>query len=124
LQWGEDRDAESVFISEFRLGRFQAMVSRAGGKRLISTSGSKILAIAPNPAQNLVEIHYTIAESGFAALSVIDAQGREVRRLLGSVQSSGRYVQSFNAEWLPSGIYTVQMRVGEEASIHQIQIVR
>ncbi|MFY7997156.1 MAG: T9SS type A sorting domain-containing protein, partial [Candidatus Kapaibacteriota bacterium] len=124
LQWGEDRDAESVFISEFRSGRFQAMVSRAGGKRLISTSGSKILAIAPNPAQNLVEIHYTIAESGFAALSVIDAQGREVRRLLGSVQSSGRYVQSFNVEWLPSGIYTVQMRVGEEASIHQIQIVR
>ncbi|MCU0425311.1 MAG: IPT/TIG domain-containing protein [Candidatus Kapabacteria bacterium] len=125
LDWGAETDVESVQITEFRAGRFQTRVSQAGGKRLISAVGAKLLAISPNPAQNLVEIRYMLPEAGFVTLTVNDIRGQEVRRIVSAVQSGGAHTQAYNLAGLPSGTYSLVLRVGDDVrETQQLQVVR
>lgn len=124
LLWGANNDTESVQIAEFRAGKFLSLSSRAGGKRLITPHSTMLQGVSPNPAQNLVEIRYSLSESGFVSLSLVDARGQEVRRILNAVHTSGQHTQQYNISGLSSGTYSVLLSVGEAVHSQQIQIVR
>ena len=59
----------------------------------------------PNPFNPTTEINYTIAKDGFVSLTVYNALGQEIVKLVNEVQKAGRHQVSFNANRLASGVY-------------------
>lgn len=121
-EWGEG----NVILDSVVESSFKAQVSRAGGKRLITpvAGGSLLAAVAPNPANNELNVNYTLADGGFVSIALLDVRGNEVLSALSEVQSAGKHTLRMNTSWLPTGTYIVQMRVREEILTRQVQIIR
>ncbi|MCU0425362.1 MAG: FG-GAP-like repeat-containing protein [Candidatus Kapabacteria bacterium] len=120
-EWGDG----NVLIDTLTESSFKAQVSRAGGKRLISSAtGSFLSAVAPNPANTEIDLRYTLADGGFVNIVLLDVRGNAVLSALSEVQSAGAHTLRVKTAWLPSGTYTVQLRKGDEILIQQVQIVR
>lgn len=63
----------------------------------------------PNPFNPLTTINFSIEEPGYVILKVFDILGKEVRTLIDEYKQQGNYSTQFNAENMPSGIYTYQL---------------
>lgn len=63
----------------------------------------------PNPFNPTTSIKYTLPVDGFVNLSVYNVVGQKVTDLVNTYQKAGTYNISFNASYLPSGIYFVRM---------------
>ncbi len=122
LKWGEG----SVWVDSLINGSFTVRVSQAGGKRLIGPSTTKLVltSIAPNPANNAVEIVYSLGETGFVEIVMVNAKGETVHIFKQEVQSGGEHLLQTRVDRLPSGSYTVQIRMNGETESQQVQIVR
>ncbi len=122
LEWGEG----SVTVDSLINGSFTVRVSQAGGKRLIVPSTTKLAltGIAPNPVTNAVEIAYLLGETGFVEIVMINAKGETVHVFKQEVQSGGEHRLQTRVDRLPSGSYTVQIRMNGETDSRQVQIVR
>ena len=59
----------------------------------------------PNPFNPVTNIEFTIKERGFISLTIFDALGRAVNKLVHEELSAGNYSFKFDASDLPSGIY-------------------
>lgn len=66
----------------------------------------------PNPFNPETMIHYTISQSGPVTLTVYDAVGRMVERLVDQIQASGSYTYRFAAASMSSGLYFVELQSG------------
>ena len=65
----------------------------------------------PNPFNPSTKIDYSLSFDGKVSLTIYDAQGKEVNRLVNSTQSAGYYTVDFNASGLASGIYYYRLEV-------------
>jgi len=75
----------------------------------------------PNPFNAMTVIGYNLPESGHVRLSVYDAVGREVDRLVDGFQSAGSFQVRFDASSLPSGVYTYRLEsTGHTESQHVV----
>jgi hypothetical protein len=121
VQWG----AGKVILDTVLNGSFTSRISRAGGKRLISSSTTtQLMAVFPNPAKDEIELAYTLAESGMIALKLLDARGNEVMTIANEVQAAGKHTLRVKAGWLASGTYHVRLVSPNETATQQVQIVR
>jgi hypothetical protein len=121
VQWGEG----NVILDTVLNGSFTSRISRAGGKRLISSgTTTQLMAIFPNPAKDEIELTYTLAESGIIALTLLDARGNEVMNVANEVQSPGKHTMRVKVGWLASGTYHVRLVSPDETATQQVQIVR
>ncbi len=66
----------------------------------------------PNPFNPVTRIPYALPVGGPVRLTVHDALGREVARLVDGLQPAGRYAVPFDAGDLPSGLYLYRLRSG------------
>lgn len=78
-------------------------------------------SILPNPASSGVGIQFQLRDACRIALSVFDASGRTIARLVDGVQSAGRYATSWSGRddgglMLPRGVYFVRL---ETPSYHE-----
>jgi hypothetical protein len=118
-----------VYLIEYEIGGVRSRVSEAGGKRLIGGVGVNapptIVAIAPNPARDEVEVRYTLPTEGEVRLVVLDARGMEVMALVGDErQQAGEYSIRRAVTGLPSGNYTLRLTLGGRSVSHNLTIVR
>lgn len=65
----------------------------------------------PNPFNPVTTIDYSIPVDGKVSLSIFDAAGREVSRLVNMHQYAGYYSVNFNASNLSSGIYFYRIEI-------------
>jgi uncharacterized delta-60 repeat protein len=121
VQWG----AGNVILDTVLNGSFTSRISRAGGKRLISSgTTTQLMAIFPNPAKDEIELTYTLTEGGVIALTLLDARGNEVINVANEVQSAGKHTMRVKVGWLASGTYHVRLVSPDETAAQQVQIVR
>lgn len=121
LQWGDG----SLQLSNVLEGKFTSTISQAGGKRLISSGTSTALALSPNPANDVLEVRYTLAKSSMVVLTLLDVRGQQVGSILTEVQPKGSYILPVRVERFASGTYTLRLSIdAEEISTQQVQIVR
>jgi len=122
LQWGNGSLQLTIVLE----GKFTGAVSAAGGKRLIAPSGQTvaITAVAPNPAKEQVEITYLLPKDDFVTLTLIDARGNEVQRLMSEVQTAGQHKSSFKLGWLSSGSYMLRLETSTEMVTGRVEVVR
>jgi Secretion system C-terminal sorting domain len=66
----------------------------------------------PNPFNPATTIRYDIASADQVSLEVYDLLGRRVSTLVNTQQAPGRYVVSFDARSLASGVYIYRLQAG------------
>ena len=67
----------------------------------------------PNPVINQTTIEYTMGNTGFVNLIVIDITGRTVMNLVNSIQPAGKNNVVLDGSMLESGIYYYRLSTGE-----------
>ena len=65
----------------------------------------------PNPFNNSTQISYTLKESSNVNISIFNANGEFVKRLVNAKQSKGNHTVSFSSDGLNSGIYFYQLEI-------------
>jgi hypothetical protein len=66
----------------------------------------------PNPFNPATTITYRLNSSGWVALRIFDALGRNVATLVEGIQSAGEHRVPFSAGELPSGTYVARLQAG------------
>jgi len=66
----------------------------------------------PNPFNPTTTIDYSIKSAGLVTLKVYDMLGTEVVSLVNELKDAGNYSVTFNASYLPSGIYFYTLTSG------------
>lgn len=91
-----------------------------------SAGGMRLYGGYPNPAGDGTTIRFRLGTTGEnVILSITDAGGREVERLLnGEILSGGEHAFWFDTKDLPNGNYFVTLRTGNAAQTERIQIMR
>lgn len=66
----------------------------------------------PNPFNPATKINYEIPKSGLVTLKVYNILGQEVATLFHGFQNTGKYIATFDASNLASGIYFYRLQAG------------
>jgi hypothetical protein len=93
----------------------------------VGTSGftydNKSHKVFPNPANHASSVELNLENATEVAISIIDLQGRTLAsRNYGTIQ--GDLVFPVETHMLPSGMYMLQIRVGNDISIQKLQVIR
>ncbi len=67
-------------------------------------------SLLPNPANDMVNVNYSILSTGRLQLILMDVTGKMVSELLNDNQAAGKHSFSFNVEALPAGVYLLNFR--------------
>jgi Secretion system C-terminal sorting domain len=113
---------------------FTALLSNAGGKRLVTTGTMKVknfVLLMPNPASNTLEIRYAVQEKGSVEIAILDVSGNTIATPLPrSSSAAGFQTQSvqtlrMNVSHFPSGSYVVRMTASDgSVSVERLDVVR
>ena len=89
----------------------------------IAATPEAVIGIAPNPAQDVVTIHYKLPEMTNVALSLTDANGRQ---MWSKYVPDARFVsETVDTHALPTGIYFVKISPeGEQTTVQRLVIAR
>jgi hypothetical protein len=79
---------------------------RIGGTRRVDGSGNLALKpVRPNPATGSVEVEFSVVESGYTEIVLLDLLGQQVAKLHSGPIDPGAYVINLDIGGLPSGLY-------------------
>jgi hypothetical protein len=97
-----------------------------GVNRLVRMTGAAgIKAVSPNPFNPTTEILFETSEAGASTLTVFDANGRIVTRLVDGIRLPvGAHVVTWDASTQPSGVYYIELRTPTERSIERAVLVK
>ena len=73
---------------------------------ILTIPGSaKLYQNYPNPFNPITSIRYELSSAGYISIVISDITGKQVTKMVNSMQSSGDYEIEFSSKELPSGIY-------------------
>ncbi|MBT8400394.1 MAG: T9SS type A sorting domain-containing protein, partial [Rhodothermia bacterium] len=78
----------------------------------------------PNPFTGVTEVSYELPAPGHARLAVYDLLGRRVRVLSDGDRDKGRHELTFDGAGLSSGIYILELRVGQRKLTQTMMLAR
>ena len=78
----------------------------------------------PNPANTQTTFEYTLAKAGDVTLNVTDLFGREVARFVFENEQAGTHRTEFDVTRLNSGIYFLNMQVGDQMLTRKLVVER
>ena len=78
----------------------------------------------PNPFNPSTTIGYTLGRNSMVELTVLNALGQEVARLVAEYQDAGLHTVKFDAGRLASGIYFYRLRAGEFVATRRLTLIR
>ena len=70
----------------------------------------------PNPFNPNTKIDYSLPKDGKVSITIYDAMGKEVARLVNNTQTAGYYTVDFNASNFASGIYYYRLEVSGQSN--------
>ncbi len=85
---------------------------------------SALLQNYPNPFNPTTAISYQLSVVSNVELRVFDLLGREVAVLVNKVLPAGRYVVTWNADGLASGVYLYRLQAGEHVETRKLVLLR
>ena len=78
----------------------------------------------PNPFNPTTNINYDIPNSSFVNITVYNELGQKVITLVNKEQKAGKYVVSFNASNLSSGVYFYQLKANDFVQIKKMILLK
>ena len=76
----------------------------------------------PNPFKNQTTIEYELSQAGNVSLSLIDVNGRLLKRLFAGQKQKGKHSFQLNSLDLSTGIYLVKLQM--ENTTNYIKIIK
>ena len=83
-----------------------------------------LLPPAPNPTRGAARLRYRTDRPGTVRLSLVDALGREVLRLVHRDAAPGEHTAEIDTSALPAGVYAVRVEQGGERAAHRLTVLR
>ncbi len=120
----EYREAIKKFGKVWRLAN--SFGHGSGAISGIQSIGKPLLCefyIKPNPARELIEVHYSLTKNTDVRIRIYDISGRFVKEFVHKVHKSGKYVAECNMKDLSQGIYFVQIKVGKSVRAKKLIVV-
>ncbi len=78
----------------------------------------------PNPFNPVTHISFSIPKSEYVKLTVYNALGKEIEKLISSYLQAGTYQTSWNASNYPSGIYFYRLEAGNFTRTFKMVLVK
>lgn len=84
------------------------------------------MSVAPNPAQNLVTVHFTLTKSERITLKLFNALGQEIAQILDAELGMGEYLRSINISHLAlaNGTYLLCLQTPTFSQTQSLQVIR
>lgn len=82
-----------------------------------------LVATLPNPFNPATTIHYTLPHAARIDLSIYNAAGRRVDRLVHGPVEAGRHAVTWTARSLPRGIYFCRLRAGGQVATRKLVLL-
>ena len=96
------------------------MHSSPHGMGDLSAAAKIVIHAMPNPVSAVTTIKYSTLVSQDIRLSVSDFTGREIMLLQDGYLVAGSYEKSVDMTHLPCGIYTLQLRAGNQLLVKKL----
>ncbi|MCB0729126.1 MAG: T9SS type A sorting domain-containing protein [Ignavibacteriae bacterium] len=78
----------------------------------------------PNPFNPSTNIRYDLPKDNIVTIKIFDITGREIKTLVNEFKPAGRYLISFNAANLSSGIYYYKIEAGEYSQVKKMILIK
>ena len=83
-----------------------------------------LINVYPNPFNPVLNINFDIAMPGITKVNILDIYGSYIETLhLGFLQS-GSHEMSWNAESMPSGVYFISLKLGNENLTEKVVLLK
>ncbi len=112
----------TLYFDDLTVGSSITDIDRPSNADLPTTW--RLLPNYPNPFNPNTHIAFDAPERGPARLTVYNALGQEVARLLDRVVEPGRHGVDFNAQDLPSGVYMTVLVAPGQRSVAKMLLLR
>ncbi len=114
-QFTDVRELEAGRTYYFRLEAvdFNGNVSRSEIREIRVPYGFGFTAVYPNPTQNSSVVNFNLAESGAVDLSVYDASGREVAKLINGNLAAGSHRVEIEGKKFGAGVYLLILKTAQ-----------
>jgi hypothetical protein len=96
---------------------------QSNGTMLIDPIGLEMF-ITPNPVGHMASIDYVVPVDTKVKLAIYDATGKMVKTVINTVQAAGSYTKSVDVSSLPSGIYFINLDMGDHSLVQKTVIVK
>jgi hypothetical protein len=84
----------------------------------------ELISIAPNPFNPSATIKIRVAEPGNIQVAVYDIHGRRVQSLIDKSFMPGVYNLKWDAEYMPGGVYFIQMQSGNFTAVQKAILLK
>lgn len=78
----------------------------------------------PNPFNPITNISYDLQASGSVTMVVYDISGKQVAELVNGWRDAGQYEMTFDGSELASGVYLIQLRIGNSIAVGKLALVK
>lgn len=78
----------------------------------------------PNPFNPTTNIQFDLPQNNFVTLKIYDVMGREIATLVNEFKNAGKYIASFNAVNLSSGIYFYKVMAGSFVETKRMVLIK
>ena len=102
--------AYSIYISKAPVGV---------DDRIEKASGLKVF---PNPSNDLFNVQYSLSQSEFVQLEVVDMQGKSLLRKVIGKEPAGEHMEVLNLLHFPSGLYFCKLQYGDHVAVQKIML--
>lgn len=121
----------ALFLDNLGAGRDSFTIVKAPGLG-VGGGGATTLRLAPpapNPARSTARLDYQLPRTGTVRLSIVDAAGRRVARLVDGAEGAGAHSISWNGRGgsglhMPDGIYFAVLQFSGETRTRKVTLLR
>jgi|GEM_PF-1428321 len=78
----------------------------------------------PDPFNPSTQIKFSIAKPGLVTIKIFNSLGQEVNKLVNSYLHAGTYKVTWNAEYMPSGIYFYSLTAGNFMQVKKMILLK
>ena len=103
---------------------FKAAPSAVAEQATFGASIFSFVTLNPQPARVTSTVHFTLSKSAAVSLTILDIDGREVRRSGQREFESGQHQITFNVASLAIGSYTLRLQSGSDRHLERFIVLR
>jgi hypothetical protein len=113
----EFADESGNSIENVVLKTYTIAHSEEKSNQFIESTITNDLFLFPNPAENIVNLRYKVANDGFVRISVYDVLGEKVVDVVNKDLLKGVYNSELNLSLILSGVYTIKMILNNKSVV-------
>jgi Secretion system C-terminal sorting domain len=84
----------------------------------------RLVSCFPNPAQDVVQIRYTVRENTPLEITLYDLTGRKIGMLTQGTHIAGEYTLQIQTEMLATGVYMLRLQTPTAVTQELMRVVR